>query len=151
MPYIILKFIHVASISAWIGGIITLLLLNRLFQRSESPAVMHGFARQAGVLSMRLFMPAAIITLISGIGMVQVGKLSFGATWVMWGIGGIFASMIIGGALTGRAGRRVGELIARGDADPAAIAAEQQKILTFALLNILLLLSIVWAMVAKPG
>lgn len=149
MIYNALKFVHIASIAAWLGGITTMLLLNRLFRREDASAI-KALQRQGTALSTRLFMSAAITTVVTGIGMVQVGHLSFGATWITWGIVGAVASVLLGGVLVGGMVRKLGAGVASGAIDAAGAAALQQRILTFGLLNIVLLLSIVWAMVFKP-
>jgi hypothetical protein len=100
---------------------------------------------------MRLFMPAVLITLITGIGMVQVGELSFGLLWIVWGMVGLLVSMFIGAVLTGGAARKLAEQAARGEIDGAGIARVQRRIMTFAVINTLLMLTIIWAMVAKPS
>jgi uncharacterized membrane protein len=151
MLYTTLKFIHVVAIAVWFGGLVTMLTLNRILQKSGDRAAMQALGRQGGTVSMRLFMPAVVVTLLTGIGMVQSGDLSFGSTWVLWGIIGTVVSFILGGIFTGAAARKLGQQLARGEIDAAGAAAAQRRILYAALLNMLLLLSIVWAMVAKPG
>ena len=150
MLYTILKFVHVASIAVWFGGVVTLVMLNRLIVASGDDSLVKGLGRMAGAISMRLFGPAMLVAVIAGIGMVQVGDLSFGSLWIIWGIVGTVVSFVLGGVLTGGTARRLGEQIAKGQIDAAGIAATQKRLLTYALLNILMLLSIVWAMVAKP-
>jgi protoporphyrinogen IX oxidase len=150
MPYTILKFLHVASIAVWFGGVVTLVMLNRLIVGTGDDSLMKGLGRMAGAISMRLFGPAMMVAVIAGIGLVQMGDLSFGSLWIIWGIVGTVLSFVLGGVLTGGTARRLGEQIATGKIDAAGIAATQKKLLMYAVLNILLLLSIIWAMVAKP-
>jgi uncharacterized membrane protein len=150
MTYTLLKFVHIASIALWFGGLVTLLVLNRLLSGAGETAGLQSLARHGQRISMRIFLPAVITTLITGIGMVQIAHYGFGRVWVIWGMVGLVVSMIIGGVLTGGTARKLGQRIARGDIDAAGIAALQRRIMMFALLNITLLLSIIWAMVAKP-
>ena len=103
------------------------------------------------MLSTRLFLPSVLLVLITGIGMVQVGQLSFSLAWIVWGIAGLATSMLIGAVFTGGAARKLGQAIAKGEIDAAGIAAAQRRIMMFAMLNMVLLLSIIWAMVAKPA
>ena len=151
MVYTVLKFIHVVSIAIWLGGLITMLTLNRVLQRAGDPAAMQALGRQGGVISMRLFMPAVLMTVITGIGMVQSGHLTFRSTWVMWGIAGTVVSFVLGGIFTGAASRKLGRQLASGAISAADAARVQQRILLAVILNLLVLLSVVWAMVAKPG
>ena len=151
MLYNVLKFIHVASIAVWFGGLVTLLTVNRLLIRAGDTAATQAIGRQGQGISMRLFLPAVLVTLITGIGMVQVGQLGFGTLWIVWGTIGLVVSMFIGTVLTGGAARKLAARAARGEVDAAGIARVQRRILTVAIVNMLLLLSIIWAMVAKPS
>jgi uncharacterized membrane protein len=151
MLYSVLKFVHVVSIAVWFGALVTLFLLNRLFARANDYSTVQAIGRQGASLGTKLFLPSVVITLITGIGLVQIADYGFSATWVVWGIVGLIASMVIGGALTGRTARQLGARIAAGTIDAAGIAATQRKLVVFAVLNIVLLLSVIWAMVAKPS
>ena len=148
--YNVLKFLHVLSIIAWIGGIFTMLLLNRLFAKAGEPSAMRTLGQQGAALSMRVFMPAMLTAVITGVGMVQVADIGFGSLWIVWGLVGLAASFILGGVLTGGTARKLGRQLANGEIDMAGAAAVQRRLLLFATLNLLLLLSIVWAMIAKP-
>jgi putative membrane protein len=150
MLYTILKFIHVVSIAMWFGGLVTMMLLNRILISAGDTATSQGVGRHGAKFSTRLFLPALIVTLITGIGMVQVNDLSFGLTWIIWGITGMIASFIIGAVFTGGAALKLGQRAARGEIDAAGIAAAQHRIYMFAMINIIVLLSVIYAMVAKP-
>jgi uncharacterized membrane protein len=146
-----LKFLHVVSVIIWVGGMLVMILLNRRLARNTDQPFMRTFNQQTGALSMVLFGPAALVAVITGIGMVQVGQIGFFHIWIMWGIVGSLASFVVGGALTGGTARKLGREMAQGEVDPARIASVQRRIITFAMLNVLLLLSIVWVMVFKVG
>lgn len=150
MLYTILKFVHVIAIAIWFGGIVTMLILNRLLVAKGESAAMQGLGRIGAILSKTLFMPAVGVTLLTGLGMVHVGDLDYGALWISWGMGGLVASFVIGGVFTGGAARKLGQAVARGEIDAAGIAAAQRRILIFAVTNVLILLSIIFVMVAKP-
>ena len=151
MLYNTLKFFHVASIAVWFGALVTLMILNRLLIRAGQATAAQAVGRQSPALSTHLFFPAVGVTLITGIGMVQVNDISFGAVWVIWGMIGLLVSMFIGAVLTGGAARKLGAQVARGEIDAAGIARAQRRIMTFAIINMVLVLSIIWAMVAKPS
>lgn len=150
MLYLILKFVHVLSMAVWLGGLIMMLLINRLLTRAGETAALQAMGRLGARMSSLVFIPAMGVTLITGIGMVHAGDLSFGSAWIIWGMIGLVLSVILGAVLTGGAARKLGARVARGEIDAAGIAAAQRRIMTFALLNLLLLVSIVGAMVFKP-
>ena len=151
MLYTILKFVHIAGIAVWFGGLFALFTVNRLLVKSGEMATASAVGRLGALLSTRLFLPSVLLVLITGIGMVQVGQLSFTLAWIVWGIAGLATSMLIGAVFTGGAARKLGQAIAKGEIDAAGIAAAQRRIMLFAMLNMVLLLSIIWAMVAKPA
>jgi uncharacterized membrane protein len=151
MLYSILKFVHIAGIAVWFGALFTLFTVNRLLVSRGEMAAASVVGRLGASLSTRLFLPAVIIVLITGIGMVQINELSFGLAWIVWGIVGLATSMLIGAVFTGGAARKLGQAIAKNEIDAAGIAAAQRRIMMFAILNMVLLLSIMWAMVAKPA
>ena len=149
--YNTLKFIHIVSVIVWIGGMIMLTVLNRRLAKSGPPEVVRALGQQSGALSMTLFLPAVLITVITGIGLVQVGRLGFGQKWILWGIIGAVVSFVVGGVLTGGTARKLAQQMARGEVDAAQVAAVQRRIMVFVFVNLLVLLSIVWAMVFKPN
>jgi uncharacterized membrane protein len=146
-----LKFIHVVSVIVWVGGLVMLMLLNRRLAKTSPPEVVRALGQQGGALSMVVFMPAVLLTVITGIGLVQVGRLGFGQTWIQWGIIGAVVSFIVGGVLTGGTARKLAQQIARGEVDAAQAAAVQRRIMMYVLVNLVVLLSIVWAMTFKPA
>lgn len=148
--YILLKFIHIASIAIWFGGALTTLLIMRILAGTADSAGQQAVSRPVRILSMRLFMPAAIVTLITGIGLVQVGKLDFGSFWVTYGMTGLVVSALLGGVFTGAASHRLAQKVAAATIDAAGIKAAQKKIFLAATINVILLLSIIFVMVAKP-
>jgi uncharacterized membrane protein len=151
MLYTILKFVHVVSMAIWFGGLITTLLINRMLVRAGDIAGIQSIGRLGAKFGTKIFLPAMIVTLITGIGLVQIGKLSFGATWIVWGIIGLVASFVFGGILTGGTARKLAQKAARGEIDAAGIAATQQRIYMYAMINMIILLSVIYAMVAKPS
>ncbi len=151
MLYTILKFVHVMGMSVWFGGLVAMLIINRTLAARGEHAAVQAIGRLGQHLGMRLFMPAMIVTLITGIGMVQVGELSFKLVWSIWGMIGVVVSVVVGGILTGGTARKMGQAAARGESDAAGIATAQRRILMFAAINLLVLLSVIYVMVAKPS
>ena len=151
MLYNLLKFIHVTSMAVWFGGLVTMLILNRLLVGAGDGAAAQAIGRQGRGLSFRLFLPAVAVTLITGVGMVQVNDIGFGTPWIAWGMVGLFVSLYFGAVLTGGTARKLAQQAARGEIDGAGIARVQRRITMFAIVNMLLVLTVIWAMVAKPS
>jgi uncharacterized membrane protein len=149
MPYILLKFVHVTSVIVWLGCAIALTTLNFRLAGQRDRALLLALARQSEFLGARVMGPAAGMTLLAGIAALVVGRMGF-PFWAGWGLGAMVLSMALGGALIGRTGARLIQLLTAGDASDAEVDVLQRRIGRLQLLNILILLSAVWVMVAKP-
>jgi len=147
--YNLLKFLHILGVIVWLGGLLTMLMLSTRFARSRDPAVMRALSEQGRFLGAAFFGPAAGVTLITGISLVIVGRLSFGLLWITWGMTGVILSIVVGGAMVGRMAAQLTRRIEAGQADAATIAATQARIVRLNLLNLLILVSVVFVMVFK--
>lgn len=146
-----LKSIHVLSAVIWVGGAFTLQFLATRIDAAGDQAQMASFASNAEWFGKRIFMPASIIVLISGIWAVDEGGWSFGDFWVLWGLIGIAFSAIVGAAFLGPESGRIGKIVAeRGVDDPEAVA-RRRRIFVVSRIELVILLTIVFVMVTKPG
>lgn len=142
-------FLHVAAISLWVGGTVTLTILNARLAGREGAVGTSLMAREGQFIGQRMMGPAAAVTLITGFGMTGLGRTGF-PLWVLWGIFGAIVSISLGAFFMQRVGVALGALIAEGETDSPAYAALQSRMATLAFTNILLLASIIAAMVFKP-
>lgn len=153
--YNVLKFVHICAVIVWVGGVIALVVVNARLVREEEDAALQALSRQGEFFGKTLIGPSAILTLLVGAALVWEMHTGF-PLWVAWGLVGVFGSMAIGAGFMQRAGRELAELSAAGEGqgegkpDAARVAAARQRLARLGALNILLLLSTVWAMVFKP-
>lgn len=147
--YALFKFLHVGAAIVWVGGLITLTLLNARLATERDPAAATLFARHAGHLGQRVFGPAAMVTLFAGIGMMAImgWRLSL---WLTWGLVGVFGSIALGAVVGRRAGMALAKLSSSPDADPVEVDRARRRVTLVNLANVLLQVSTVWAMVFKP-
>jgi protoporphyrinogen IX oxidase len=149
MTYNLFKFLHVASVIVWLGGVSTLTVLNiRLTRDSVDHTTQASLAREAAFLGRAVVGPAAGLTLIAGIATAVVGSLDMGALWITWGFAGIIISMALGGTLIRRT--TVSLETALTGSSPAEVGSLRGRLTTLNLINLVLLLSVVAAMVFKP-
>jgi uncharacterized membrane protein len=147
--YSILKFLHVSAVIIWLGAIITLaVLFVRLASERESGSL-QLLARQAEFVGKALIGPAAIVTLLAGGALVWEMGIGMPA-WTWWGVIGFFVSVALGAGVMQRVGRKLSTVAASPNPDSAAIDGLQRRLRTLGIVNIIILLSVVWAMVAKP-
>ena len=94
--------------------------------------------------------PASGLTLLAGIVMIAVSGLGV-PLWVIWGFAAIIVSVALGIALIGRTNKELRDVAAAAEPNEPRLNALRQRLVTFNIINILVLLSAVWAMVAKPS
>lgn len=150
MLYSILKFLHVSAVIIWLGAVITLaVLFARLASETEAGAI-PLFARQAEFVGRAVIGPAAIVAFLAGGALVWEMHTGMPA-WVWWGVIGFLITMILGGGIMGRTGRKLSVVASSPNPDNPTMAALQRRLRTLGIVNIVILLSVVWAMVAKPA
>ena len=144
------KTIHVLFVVIWIGGGMAITILGLRAERAGSGAEVATIARQAAFMGERVFAPAAVVVVASGIGMVSNASLGFDHFWIEFGLLGFLSTFVIGVAvLMPRAKKLVALLDARGPDDPEAQAAVS-SILLIARADMAVLLLVIIDMVAKP-
>jgi uncharacterized membrane protein len=148
--YNLFKFVHVAAVIVWIGGMVTLGVINVRVTREGDRAALSSLSRQSAFFGSAIIAPAAVTTLIAGIVMVVDGDLGFDTLWIVWGLIVVVASILTGATLIRRAGEELSELTSSVNPDGTRVAALQSRLRTLNMFNLLLLFSAVWAMVFKP-
>lgn len=148
--YPILKFVHVAAVICWLGGGVLLSILAAQVRRDGSAEELAATLNRIEWFGKRYFSLLMIVTLIAGIGLVQIGW-SFSAPWVGIGFLGLFISGAIGGGYLGRKAREIKALVAEGGAHSAPAQAAIGQFLVAARVDIVVLTLVVVDMVLKPG
>lgn len=148
MTYNLFKFLHVASVIVWVGGVTTLTLLNiRLARDSANGAGAVTLARATGAFGRTVVAPAAGLTLLAGIITSVVGGLSMGALWITWGFTAILVSMVLGMTALRRTTAALETALVES---PERVGALRGRLTSLNLVNLLVLLSAAGAMVFKP-
>lgn len=149
MLYSTLKFVHVIAVIIWLGAMITLAVLSARLVREREPGALQLLASQFEFVGRALIGPAAIVTLLAGGALVW--ELGAGmAAWIWWGLIGFVVSVALGAGVMQRAGRQLSALASSANPDATTIAVLQRRLRLLGMLNIVVLLTVVWAMVAKP-
>lgn len=145
----ILLILHIAGAGAWLGANIVQALAPSLAAK-QGPAAQAGWYRIAAKLSSRLYMPAAILILITGIWMVLLNDAyGFGTLFVTIGFGMIIVGAILGILVFDRGSEQAATAIEAGD--QAAIRSATGRLAGFGVLDTLLLLFTITAMVLRLG
>lgn len=147
--YTFLLFLHVVGAAAWIGAALKETLEKPLLRGGE-PTHHAAWLRSQNKLANRLYIPAAVIVLITGILMVVDNEaVGFGTPFVSVGFFMVIFGAAVGGGLLGKRAEEAAAHLDRGDV--AAAAAVEAKARPFELLDIALLGVTVAAMVWKWG
>jgi uncharacterized membrane protein len=143
-------FLHIVGAIAWVGGAVGVQVFGVLTKRAADPAKTAFFARNVSLIVMWVFLPAALLVLLAGIGLTENGNWEWDEPFISWGLilWGLVAVIAFGylGRAIGKAGER---MAADGPSPPLALRLRNLVWLSRALLAILVV--IVFLMTVKPG
>lgn len=145
-----LLIIHIVAVSLWLGGSVMNGLLNaRLASTGNMPA-QAALARVEASLGTTFYAPVAILTLLSGVGLVLGDDaFSFGDMFVSAGFLAIIVAAVLGPTKFEPLGKRIAEAYEAGDADAGQAAS--REIAMWSALDVVLILIALALMVIKPG
>ena len=149
--YEALVLVHVVMAVAWIGGAFLMNVLATRAVRSGSPERAAGYAADLEWVGLRQFTPASLLVLVSGIWAASEGNWDFGETWISIGFAGWAASFLVGVGFFGPEGGRIARLVAAEGPASGRVLARIERLLVLSRLELVVLLVVIWAMVAKPG
>jgi uncharacterized membrane protein len=143
-------FVHVLSAIVWVGGGVAIQFVGILTKRAADPAKSAFFIRNVSWIVMRVFLPSAVLVLISGVGLVETGFWDYDETFVSVGIVLWAAVSLIAFGFLGRAMARAGaQLDTEGPGPPLMLRIRNLVWTSRALLATLVV--IVFLMTVKPG
>ncbi|MFN8592587.1 MAG: DUF2269 family protein [Thermomicrobiales bacterium] len=148
--YLLLEFVHVSAVIVWLGGFVTLALLNARLARSGETAAQAAMARQSERFGRTVIGPAMGVALLAGLWMAGQFGIPFTAAWVVWGLIGFVGFIALGVVGIGRIGAELGALAQTASPNDPRVAAARRRMSLLTVLSGLLMLSVVWAMVFKP-
>lgn len=148
--YELLLFLHILGGVTWVGGAIYAQALAIRVSRAEDPNELPALARHLAVLGLRVFMPASLVVIVTGV-VMTVQQWSFGQPWIAVAVGLWVLSAALGAVYVGPRIGKVGLLFeAEGPASEAARSLLQRLFLV-SRLELLSFLVILGLMVFKPG
>ena len=144
--YEFLLFVHVACAAIWIGGGFIFQIYGMAVERGGDPGEMAQFAGRAGAVGERVFVPAALLVLLAGIGLMIEGSWSWGQLWIVFALVAFAGSFALGLGVISPLTKKLPEV---GPVTPEGQAIIRRP---FGLLRIdlLFLFAIVFAMTVKP-
>lgn len=142
-------FLHIAAAAAWIGAGIRQLVEAPVVRTGE-PVARALWYRSQVAMGTRLFAPAAVIVLVSGILLVLDNEaVGFGTPFVSIGFAAVIFGAAVGPAVFGKRGEAAAARLEAGDVAGADEIAKKTR--PIALLDMAILLVALAAMVWKWG
>ena len=143
-------FVHVLAAITWIGGAGAIQVFGILTKRAADPAKSAFFIRNVAWTVMRVFLPAAVLVFVSGVGLVETSFWDWDTDFVTAGIILWAAVSLVAFGFLGRAMARAGtRLETEGPSPPLMLTIRNLVWTSRALLGTLVV--IVFLMTVKPG
>jgi uncharacterized membrane protein len=90
-----LRLAHIAAAIVWVGGGLMLIVIGLRARRSGDIGTIREFAQTLSYVGMRLFVPAVLVLLVTGVWMVLSGEGTFLKLWVLLALGGFAVAFVI--------------------------------------------------------
>jgi uncharacterized membrane protein len=143
-------FIHIFAAMVWVGGAFFFQVKIAQFRKANDTAGFLQLGRDAEHIGQRLFMPASVIVLLTGIAMVWYGPYTF-TLWIVLALVGIVLTSLTGALYLGPQGGRFAKLAEERGLDDPEVTAARDRLVTVSRIDYLVLVLIVLDMVFKPG
>jgi uncharacterized membrane protein len=144
--YEFLLFVHIAAAVIWLGGAFTFQMYGFVVRRGGDLEEMARFAGRAGSLAERMFVPASLVVILAGIGLMIDGNWDWGQLWVMFALVTFAASFLTGVLVLSPMAKRIPTV---GPTTPAGQALIG-RLFTILRIDLAFMYAIVFAMVVKP-
>jgi uncharacterized membrane protein len=150
--YNILKFVHVLAAITWVGGGMFVQFHATRLSRANDPVKLATFAKDIEFWGLRLFTPASLLVLISGvIGVIYSPALNFSDTWILLGLVGYGVTFLTGAFYLGPTSGKLGRMIDTRSPEDPEIQRGIRRIFAISRVDLLVILLVVADMVFKPG
>lgn len=148
--YTILKFLHVVVAIAWLGGGFAMVFLAVLAERARDDARFMAVVGQTAHIAPRVFAPGSGLVLLLGVLMVWTAGYAWGEAWIVLGLLGILVTGGLGALVLTPLAERSKSLAAEPGREREALEVAR-RLMTLAKFDLVMLFTIVFLMVAKPG
>jgi uncharacterized membrane protein len=144
--YEFLLFVHITAAVIWLGGAFAFQMYGVVVRRGADPEEMARFAGRVGFLAERMFVPASLLVVLAGIGLMIEGSWDWGQLWVIFALVTFGASFVRGLFVLSPMVKRIPAV---GPTTPAGQALIE-RLFTILRVDLVFMYAIVFAMVVKP-
>jgi uncharacterized membrane protein len=142
---------HIIGAVIWVGGGVMLSLVGVRARRSDDPAVVREFARLLSFTGLRVFAPAVVVVLLTGLWLVLAGsEWQLDQVWVLLALAAFAVAFLIGAIYLSRSALQLERAATSAFDPPVARAAIGRWLSGYAFVLATLLFAL-WDMVFKPG
>lgn len=143
----ILLILHIAGAGTWLGANVVQAVVPPVAARKSSE-VLAGWYRITSAMATRVYIPAAILILLTGVLLVLDNEAyGFGTLFVTIGFAMIVIGALLGSLVFGPGGEKAAEAVESGDG--AAVRGAVARLTRYGLIDTLLLLFTITAMVLR--
>jgi len=148
--YALFKAVHVTFAVIWIGGGFFLTLLAIVAEQKNDPDEIAIVARQAAMVSEKLFVPAGLIVFLMGVAMMLNTDWGWGKFWVVAGLVGYAATFTTGLVALAPLAKKIDASVrSNGPTHPQTLALIR-RIMFIVRFDVAMLFLVVADMVTKP-
>jgi uncharacterized membrane protein len=144
------KFVHVLSVIAWLGGMTALSIVTWRLRRERDRQILAALLRQATSFGRMIVGPASGIVLLTGPALVGMAHIGFRAFWVQVGFAGILLHFIIGATLLRTRTDELARLASASAGEEDALLAAARRLWSTQIIYLAILALVVAVMVLKP-
>lgn len=148
--YELLLFVHVLAAAAWVGAVVFVVLVTELALRSNDRSTLVKLVDYDERLAPLLYIPAVLLTLAAGIGLVFDGPWSFGDGWILAGIVLLVAAFIVGVGFIVPASKKLAAAVEGAGVESEDARARLQVLRALTWIDLALLVAAVFVMTTKP-
>lgn len=147
-----LVFFHIFTTVVWIGGATMTLILATKASRADDGPRLAAVMADAEWVGLRVFTPATLVLLGSGLWMVfRSTAWSFNQFWIWLSLVVFGASFLAGILYYGPESGRIGKLIKAHGPDADEVKTRFRRLVWIFRLEWVVVVAVIWLMVAKPG
>jgi uncharacterized membrane protein len=150
--YEFLLFFHISMAAIWIGGGVLIQVFAIRALSTSDPGRMAEFAGDVEYTGNRVFLPASLLGLVSGVLLVIDSDFwGFGDDWIVIGLILFGATFVAGAGFFGPESGRIKKLIESEGAASPVVQARIQRILALSRADLMLLFLLIFDMAVKPS
>lgn len=146
----VLLFVHIVAAAVWIGGALVATLIGSRLRRAGDASSVAAFCTAYAQVGGPAFGGSGLLVLLTGMAMVGEGYPSFADLWVAVGFVGWIASMVIGGAVTGRQWFAIGQELSSGAVTLEQAQPRIRRVIGLTHADVLIRIVVVLFMVWRP-